>query len=639
MIKPPSPRYAIQMAETSMSLWKDSFSLDNRPAKWTYDQGVMLKGIEGVWNATGDGKYFRYIQQCMDFFVDKDGKIKTYRQDEFNIDNVNNGRVLLFLYKVTNNEKYWKAATQLREQLKKHPRTSEGGFWHKKIYPYQMWLDGLYMGEPFYAEYAAAAHDDTAFEDIARQFILMEKHARDPKTGLLYHGWDESKQQKWADSITGRSPNFWARAMGWFGMALVDVLDYFPADTDTSQREVSDYIPNDSPLYHPVLPRKKMLAILNRYVEAIAKVQDPKTGLWWDVLNFPNKEKNYLESSASSMFVYTIAKAVRRGYIPAAKISIAKKGWQGIIKQFIKTENGQPNLYGTVKVSGLGGNPYRDGSYAYYVGEPVTTNDPKGVGAFILAANEMEMLPTQNVGKGKTVTLDNYFNNEWKKDITGVEIPYHYTWNDKNNSGFSMFGEVFDQYGVRRTTLDTAPTREKLKKTNIYIIVDPDTEKETVKPNYIQPNDVDEIAGWVKAGGVLVLMSNDSGNVEFPRFNQLAGRFGIHFDEVSKNRVQGNNYEQGAIEIPKDNSIFKKAVKIYIKELSTITPTSPATIVLKNGEDNIIAVAKYGKGTVFAVGDPWLYNEYVDGRKLPAEYENFLAADDLVKWLISQSKK
>jgi unsaturated rhamnogalacturonyl hydrolase len=188
--------YSRALAETAMAIWKDSFSLDNKPAKWTYDQGVILKGIEGVWNATGDGKYFRYIQRSMDFFVDKDGNIKTYKQDEFNIDNVNNGRILLLLYKVTGNEKYWKAATLLREQLKKHPRTSEGGFWHKKIYPYQMWLDGLYMAEPFYAEYAATAHEDTAFNDIAKQFILMEKHSLDDKTGLLYHGWDESKQQK-----------------------------------------------------------------------------------------------------------------------------------------------------------------------------------------------------------------------------------------------------------------------------------------------------------------------------------------------------------------------------------------------------------------------------------------------------------
>jgi unsaturated rhamnogalacturonyl hydrolase len=608
------------MASTIMNIWKDSFS-----AKWSYDQGVVLKGIEGIWNNTGDGKYFRYIQQSMDFFVDKDGNIKGYKQDEFNIDNINNGKLLLLLYKVTNNEKYWKAATLLREQLRKHPRTLEGGFWHKKIYPYQMWLDGLYMGEPFYAEYAAYAHDDTAFNDIARQFILMEKHSRDDKTGLLYHGWDESKQQKWADPITGHSPNFWGRAMGWYGMALVDVLDYFPVE-------------------HP--QRKELISILNRFAAAVVKVQDTKTGLWWDILNLPadqagmpGKEKNYTEASASCMFVYALAKGVRLGYLPQSYLTSAKKGYAGIEKSFIKLENDQTNLYGTVSVSGLGGNPYRDGSFDYYMSEKVVKNDAKGVGAFILASNEMGLAATQPVGKGKTVMLDNYFNNEWKKDITGKDVSYHYTWNDKANSGFAMFGDIFSMYGVKKNTLPAAPTKENLKNASIYIIVDPDTDKETAHPNYVQQKDVDVIADWVRNGGVLLLMENDSINAEFKHFNLLAEKFGIHFNEDSKNRVQGNNYEQGAIVIPSDHPIFKTSRKVYIKELSSINSKAPASIVLKNGTDNVIAVSKYGKGTVLAIGDPWFYNEYLDGRKLPLEYENYAATSDLVKWLIKQSTK
>ena len=609
MIASAQKNFAEQMGVTVMNVWKDSFS-----SKWSYDQGVMLKGIEGVWDRTGDGRYFRYIQHSMDFFVDKSGEIRTYRPDEFNIDNVNNGRVLLLLYKVTNDEKYWKAASLLREQLRKQPRTSESGFWHKKIYPSQMWLDGLYMGEPFYAEYASYAHDDTAFNDIASQFILMEKHSRDNKTGLLYHGWDESKEQKWADPATGHSPNFWGRAMGWYGMALVDVLDYFPAD-------------------HP--KRKELIAILNRFAAAVSKIQDVKTGLWWDILNMPGKEKNYLEASASSMFVYALAKGVRSGYLPNSYLATAKRGYDGIVKNFIKTEEGQINLYGTVSVSGLGGNPYRDGSYEYYMSEKVVKNDPKGIGAFILASNEIEMAATQSMGRGKTVTLDNYFNNEWKKDVTGKDVPFHYTWKDKANSGFAIFGDIFSIYGVKKNTLTAAPTKENLKNTSVYIIVDPDTDKETVRPNYVQQKDVDAIADWVKNGGVLLLMENDSANAEFEHFNKLAEKFGIHFNGDSKNRVQGDKFEQGAIIIPSDHPVFKTAKKVYIKELSTIMTKPPASIVLKNGNDNIIAVSKYGKGTVLAVGDPWFYNEYADGRKLPAEYENYAAATDLVKWLIS----
>ncbi|MGH2566434.1 MAG: glycoside hydrolase family 88/105 protein, partial [Ginsengibacter sp.] len=213
---------AERMAGTAMSLWKDVFTSDpSKPPKWTYDEGVVLKGIQGLWYNTGDGKYFRYIKHCMDFFVDSAGNIKTYKFEDFNLDNINNGRILLLLYQVTGEKKYWIAATKLREQLKEQPRNEKGGFWHKKIYPNQMWLDGLYMAEPFYAEYASLSHDTSAFDDIAKQFILMEQHSRDPKSGLLYHAWDASKNEKWANKTTGLSPNFWGRAMGWYGMALV----------------------------------------------------------------------------------------------------------------------------------------------------------------------------------------------------------------------------------------------------------------------------------------------------------------------------------------------------------------------------------------------------------------------------------
>jgi unsaturated rhamnogalacturonyl hydrolase len=363
-----------KMANTVMTIWKDSMT-QGRPARWTYEQGVVLKGIEGLWKKTKDKKYFDYIQKSMDLFVQEDGSIRTYKPDEYNIDHVNCGRNLLFLYKQTKQEKYLKAVRSLRNQLRTHPRIAEGGFWHKKIYPYQMWLDGLYMGEPFYAEYAATFREDTAFNDIAHQFIIMEKHARNAKTGLLYHGYDESRQQKWADKKTGLSPHVWARAMGWYGMGLVDALEWFPKNNKK---------------------RSYLIGILNRFAVAVTRYQDAKSGLWWDIMDLPGKEKNYLEASASSMFVYALAKGVRLGYLPKKYLPTAQKGYEGIIKEFIKTENGQVNLHGTVSVSGLGGNPYRDGSYEYYMSEKVVVNDPKGVGAFLQASNEIEMLPGFN---------------------------------------------------------------------------------------------------------------------------------------------------------------------------------------------------------------------------------------------------
>jgi unsaturated rhamnogalacturonyl hydrolase len=606
------------IAQTVMTTWKDSFSLGNQ-AKWSYDMGVILKGFEGIWRNTGDVKYYNYILRQMDFFVQDDGTIKTYRPDEYNIDHINNGKLVLLLYRITLKEKYLKAANLLREQLRTHPRTKEGGFWHKAIYPYQMWLDGLYMGAPFYAEYADLMHEDTAFNDIANQFIWMEKHARDEKTGLLYHAWDESKEQKWANKETGVSPLFWARAMGWYATALVDALDWFPKD-------------------HP--GRKELIAILNRLINAVEKIQDPVTGLWLDILNYngPGKEKNYFEASASSQFVYAIAKGVRKGYLPAIKIAIARKGYDGILKRFIKSENGQTNLHGTVKVSGLGGKPYRDGSFEYYMSEDVIVNDPKGMGAFLLASNEMDMLPTQSFGRGKTVLLDRYFNSEKRKDIGGAMVYWHYVWNEMSHPGFTAFGHIFNKYGAKLSSLDGAPTAENLKKASVYIIVDPDNAKENPDPNYVTGKDIKEITDWVKAGGVLLLMANDSGNCDLDHFNKLAQAFGVTFTNKSRNMVKNDAFETGVV-IPNDKLVFKEPYNMYLKEISVMKVKTPARVLVTKEDDIVIATAKYGKGTVFAVGDPWLYNEYVDGRKLPAEYPNHKAATDLVKWLLTQSKK
>jgi unsaturated rhamnogalacturonyl hydrolase len=615
-----------QLAETVMNTWKDSFSLGNK-AKWSYDMGVVLKGFEGIWRNTGDVKYYNYILKQMDFFVQDDGTIKTYKPGEYNIDHINNGKLVLFLYRVTQKEKYLKAANLLRDQLRTHPRTSDGGFWHKKIYPYQMWLDGLYMSAPFYAEYSNLMHEDTSFNDISKQFILMEKHARDAKTGLLYHAWDESKQQKWANKQTGQSPLFWARAMGWYATALVDALDWFPAD-------------------HP--KRKDLIAILNRLVNAIEKVQDPQTGLWYDILNYrgPGKEKNYFETSASSQFVYTVAKGVRKGYLPPGKIAMATKGYSGIVKQFIKAENGQANLHGTVKVSGLGGNPYRDGSFEYYMSEPVIVNDPKGIGAFLLAGNEMEMLPAQSTGKarlngsvgqGKTVLLDRYFNSEKKKDATGASVYWHYVWEEMSHPGFAGLGYIFNKNGAKLSSLDVAPTANNLKKASVYIIVDPDHVKDNPAPNYVSEKDIKPVSDWVKAGGVLVLMANDSANCDLEHFNKLANAFGITFTNKSRNMVQRDEFETGVV-IPDNREIFKEPYKMYLKEISVLNVKAPAKALITKEDDIIIATAKYGKGTVFAVGDPWLYNEYLDGRKLPAEYPNYKAAEDLVVWLLKTSK-
>lgn len=614
--------YSQELANTAMQIWPDSFTLKgDKTAKWRYDQGVILKGIEGIWRATGDPKWFNYIQKSMDFYVKDDGTIKGYRPDEYNIDHINNGKLLLLLYEVTGKAKYRKAADLLRSQLNTHPRTKSGGFWHKKIYPYQMWLDGLYMGQPFYAEYAKLFGQPEAFNDITRQFVLMEQYSRDAKTGLLYHGWDESREQKWADPKTGRSPNVWGRALGWYGMALVDVLDHFPVTHKG---------------------RDSIIQILNRFAKSVVSVQDKNSGLWYDVPDKPNEKKNYFEASASSMLVYTLAKGVRKGYLPQSFLASAKKAYAGIMKEFVNQDSGRYDLHGTVAVSGLGGKPYRDGSFEYYMSEPVIVNDPKGMGAFINAAVEMEMPTLQLMYKkrtGRIVLLDNYFNDERKKDtVTGITRSWHYTWNDQSNGGFSFLGNIFNSYGWT-TGLIYKPGPLNLKIASVYIIADPDHQKDAPDPKPIAEPFANEIAKWVLKGGILILLGNDAGNTDLAGLNRLSSKFGIVFNEDNVNMVKNNQFDEGEVVVDKRNPIFPDGRKLFIKELSTLSLRQPSNAIVEKNGKAIIALVKYGKGYVLAVGDPWLYNEYVDGRKLPEKFQNYQAAEDLVKWLTSIKSK
>jgi unsaturated rhamnogalacturonyl hydrolase len=444
----------------------------------------------------------------------------------------------------------------------------------------------------------------------------MDEHARDPKTGLLYHGWDESKQERWADKQSGLSSQFWARAMGWYMMALVDTLDYLPQDDPG---------------------RKQLLALLDRDAAAVIKVQDITTGLWYQVLDKPAAKGNYLESSASCMFVYSLAKAVRSGYLPARYLANAERGYKGILGHFIQAGSGEEvTLAGTVKAAGLGGDPYRDGSYEYYIGEKVVSNDPKGVGAFLLASAEMETARDATLGRGKTVLLDAWYNSQTHPDAFGQQVLFHYKWNDQANSGYSLFGHIFRNFGAETTTLDMQPTLARLQGAQVYIVVSPDIPVKNPNPHYMQPEDAAQIAEWVKAGGVLVLMENDPANADIDHLNLLAEKFGIHYNNVLRNQVEGNRFEMGKVPIPGEGPIFHNAHTAYMKEICTISIKAPAVSQLVDRGDILMATAKYGKGTVFATVDPWLYNEYTDGRKLPAEYDNYAAGKELARWILAQ---
>lgn len=340
--------------------------------KWAYEWGVVLKGIEQVWIETGHDKYFTYIKNNIDAYVQPDGSIRTYTLTEYNIDHLNTGKLLFGLWQTTGDTRYEKALNLLRQQLATHPRIAAGGFWHKNIYPHQMWLDGIYMGAAFLAQYASAMKQPDDFAEVVQQIVLIEQQTRDPETGLLYHGWDASRAQQWADPDTGCSPHFWGRAMGWFVMALVDVLEQLPSD-------------------HP--RRGDVIAVLQRAVTALLRVQDQATGLWYQVLDQGARAGNYLEASASCMITYGLAKALRSGYLERADRRVIDQAYSGILAHLVEVDgDGLVNLLQVCSVAGLGGDPYRDGSYAYYINEPVVTNDDKGVGAFILAMVEVERL-------------------------------------------------------------------------------------------------------------------------------------------------------------------------------------------------------------------------------------------------------
>ena len=330
----------------------------------------MLESFHQMWLFTHEKKYFDFIKSNIDQYIADNGSIRTYEFKDYTLDNIGPGRALLTLYEETRELKYKKAADTLREQLRKQPRTHEGGFWHKKIYPYQMWLDGLFMAEPFYAWYALQAKKPADFDDIIDQFVFMARHTRDPRTGLLYHGWDESRQQRWADPSTGCSPNFWGRALGWYCMALVDVLDFIPAE-------------------HP--RRDTLVTILRDLASSVQKFRDERTGVWYQVLDQRDRNGNYPEASASCMFVYAFAKGANKKYLDKKFFIAAESSFTRIINAFVKPNgDGGIDLLHTCLGAGLGGNPYRDGSFEYYVNERQRTNDMKGIGPFLLAAIELE---------------------------------------------------------------------------------------------------------------------------------------------------------------------------------------------------------------------------------------------------------
>lgn len=367
--------WSVRMVESEMVRNPESWQVDFQPSlKWDYCHGLELGAMMDVYDRYGDAKFYEYALAYADTMVNEDGTIKKYKLTDYSLDRINSGKMLFRIYEQTKNDKYKKALDLLRSQFDGQPRNADGGFWHKKVYPNQMWLDGLYMGTPFLAEYAYRNNEPQAYQEVINQIKIVARHTYDPANGLFRHACDVSKREKWADKETGQSQHCWGRALGWYMMAIVDDLDFIP------QHEPG---------------RDTVLVILNHIAETLKKYQSPE-GLWYQVMDKSGEPGNYLESSCSAMFVYSLFKAVRKGYIPSSYFTVARKGYEGILNEFIKVDdNGLVSITKACAVAGLGGKNYRMGDYDYYIHEQIRDNDPKAVGPFILASLEWEGLPKE----------------------------------------------------------------------------------------------------------------------------------------------------------------------------------------------------------------------------------------------------
>ena len=362
--------YLMAHSDSAHPAWNLEMIRSWKSNKWNYIDGCMITGILERYEITGEARFLDFADRFMSGFVQEDGLIRTYDPAEYSLDNVNPAKNLFTLYDLTGKEKYRKALELVRSQLSTMPRTPEGNFWHKLIYPNQVWLDGIYMALPFYMEYEKRFDAQKDCEDICRQIANVEIRMRDPKTGLYYHGYDASRKMYWADPDTGCSPNFWLRAEGWFILGLVDVLE----------------IMKDLPMGAERVHLQHMLLDL---AKALSKYQDP-SGLWYQLIALPELAGNYLETSGTALISAALLKAVRLGFLPESFRAVGEKAFYGIVDhRLTKNADGTPCVTGICLVGGLGGEQHRDGSAAYYLSEPVVQNDAKGVGPLLLAYTEM----------------------------------------------------------------------------------------------------------------------------------------------------------------------------------------------------------------------------------------------------------
>ena len=348
------------------SVWNQEIIRENAKPHWNYIDGCMITALMKLYESSGDKKYLDFSDRFIDYFIEDEGAIRTFQKDEYNLDNIKEGSVLFKLYDHTGKEKYRKAMDTLYAQLQEQPRTKEGNFWHKQIYPNQIWLDGLYMAQPFYLEYEKRYGGKKNYGDILNQFRNVALLLKNKDTGLYFHAYDSSREMFWCNKETGLSPNYWLRALGWFVMSLVDVLELLDETEDAE--------------FYTMISKT-----FRDLVNALLRYQDA-SGMWYQVVDRQDDERNYLETSGSSIISYAILKAVHLGILSQDFATLGKKAFMGICEKYLyRDSEGKMNLGGTCLVGGLGGKQMRDGSFEYYMSEPVVENEAKGIAPFLLA--------------------------------------------------------------------------------------------------------------------------------------------------------------------------------------------------------------------------------------------------------------
>ena len=551
---------------------------------WDEATGRQLEGLDALWYDSANGDYFRYGKSVVDQYLDSVNRNANLS------DNASWGRQLLLMYRVTLAPKYYKAAAEIRRQIAADcdlPSAQQSG-------PQS---NGLCMAQPFLAEYAFVFQEPQDFAGITRSFEQWNESAPSSRSGV-----ETAAAFSNAGSIARLSA------------ALVDSLPYYPKD-DTG--------------------RTDLIAMLNRIASTVEHHQDRETGLFHEAAVSMGSMQSPASTVANCLFVYALAKGARLGYLPATATAQAEQAWQGVLRYAAQTD-----AVGIVTLRPLDlalEDPNRKTSSGHRA--PAGADNSAGLGAFLLAATEVDHAPTAALAQGQTVLLDAWYNSQQRKNAAGQPEYFHYKWSDLSDSGYSLFGQMFQTYGMMTETLYSAPTQSNLEKGKFYIIVSPDIPIKNPNPHYMTDQDAEEVAAWVKKGGVLILMENDPPNADISHLNLLSDRFGIHFDDVLHHHILGEHVEDGRIPVVAEGPIFHHPHTLYMKDTCAISLRGPAVALLRDRGDVVMATAKYGRGTVFAAVDPWLYNEYADGRKNPLIYnsfDNFAAGKELVRWLLEQ---